>query len=118
MLVVDVDVLGSHEEVVFEVLLIDKGVRREQTHPALHRCLLLLLGSDYHQWVGLLLAERSMNCLRVPCYVTEVDRIGKEVQKYEISPLVDGCSPSVHQHPVTPHVVSAIHQVHLHLLHL
>ena len=117
MLVVDVDVLGSHEEVVFEILLIDKGVRREQTHPALC-CLLLLLRSDYHQRVGLLLAKRSMNCLRVPCYITKVDRIGKEVQKYEISPLVDGCPPPVHQHSVTPHVVSAVHQVHLHLLHL
>ena len=70
MLVVYMDILRSHVEVVFEILLIDKGVRREQTHPALHRRLLLLLRSDYHQRVGLLLAKRSMNGFWVPCYVT------------------------------------------------
>ena len=116
VLVVYLQVLGPKEEVVFEVFFVYEGLRGVQPHLAIDSRT-VALGPYRYQGVGLLLAERTVVCVGIACDIAEVDAVALPLDEHEVSALVNKEDGPVGSEPVTPHVVPAVEQIDLGLLH-
>ena len=112
MLIIYVNILGSQKEVVLEMFFIYEGLGWIKTYLAFHTRT-VAFWFDYHQRVWLLLAKGKIICVRVACYVADVDTVALSFDEHEISAFIDEEGRSVYCDPVTPHVIPSIEQVNL-----